>query len=95
MKTLGRKSSEVSHRGELGIAVGAGHRGKGVGSALLRSTLERCKGKLEIVEPTVFSKNEAAKRLYGRSGFEKYGARPSSVKRGNVYLEEDLVRLEL
>ena len=95
VRTLGRRGSEVSHRGELGIAVSADHRGKGAGSALLRSTLGKCKGKLETVELTVFSKNEGAKRLYERFGFEKYGTRPSAVKRGKAHLDEDLMRLEL
>ena len=41
------------------------------------------------------SKNEGAKRLYERFGFEKYGTRPSAVKRGKAHLDEDLMRLEL
>lgn len=95
VRTIGRPGSEVSHRGDLGIAVSSDFRGMGVGTALLRSTLKKCKGKFEIVELSVFSKNRGARKLYERFGFKRYATRRSSVKRRNEYLDEVLMRLEL
>lgn len=95
VSTVGRPGSEVSHRGDLGIAVSSDHRGMGVGTALLRSTLRKCKGKFEIVELAVFSKNRGARKLYEGFGFRRYATRRSSVKRGTEYFDEELMRLEL
>lgn len=95
VRTAGRPGSEVSHRGDLGIAVSSDYRGMGVGTALLRSALRNCKGKFEIIELSVFSKNLGARRLYERFGFRRYATRPASVKRGTEYLDEELMRLDL
>ena len=90
-----RWGSETSHRGHLGIAIDSDYRGKEVGSALLDSTLDKCRGKLEIVELSVFSVNKQARKLHERFGFKTSGTRPASVKRGNRYFDEDLMQLKL
>ena len=95
VRTVGRRGSEVSHRGDLGIAVDSNYRGIGVGSSLLGATLDKCKGKFENVELSVFSVNEGAKELYRRFGFKPFGQRPASVKRGSHYFDEDLMQLKL
>jgi len=87
--------SPVSHRGDLGLAVGKDYRGKGVGAALLQETLQRCKGRFEIIELAVFTTNEAAKRIYLRCGFKTIGVRKHAVKRGDRYFDEDLMQLEI
>ncbi len=95
VNAIGRPRSEVSHRGELGIAVSSDYRGMGVGTALLRSVLGKCRKKFEVVELSVFSKNKGAKKLYESFGFSTYATRPHSIKRGDAYLDEDLMRLEV
>jgi len=87
--------SDVSHRAGLGLHVNKDQRGKGVGTALIRETLQRCRGRYEVVELTVLTANTAAKRLYGKFGFKTYGARPRSLKRGDKYFDEELMRLEI
>src|ERR1700730_11810939 len=52
-----RPDSDVAHRGGLGIVVRREYRGKGIGTELMKQTLEKCRGKFEIVELTVFSIN--------------------------------------
>ena len=91
-----RKSRQPeSHRGVLGIAVLAGFRGRGTGSGLLSQTLLKCKGRFEIVELEVFSHNLAAKRLYERFGFKHIARIPRAVKRGDGYIDADLMQLEI
>jgi RimJ/RimL family protein N-acetyltransferase len=94
---VGRLQSdhEVSHRGELGISVKKEFRGKGIGSELLTRTLECCKGKFEIVELSVFTTNEVAKKLYRKYGFKSSGLRPRAVKRFGKYIDEEMMYLEL
>lgn len=90
-----RPGSDVSHRGVLGISVSKDHRGKGVGTALMSEMLQRCKGKFEIVELTVLTANDAARKLYGKFGFKVSGAVPRSRKRGDRYFDEQFMRLDL
>ena len=88
-------SPEVSHRGILGMAIRREHRGKGLGSAMLKLTLEKCKGKFEVIELSVFSNNDAAKRLYEKFHFKPIGVRPRAIKRGDSYFDEDIMILVL
>ena len=92
---VGRKGpgpkSEGSHVGELGILVRRGERGAGAGTALITYALEKCRGVFEVVELSVFSNNEGAKRLYRRLGFEPCGRIPRAIRRGRTYLDSELM----
>ena len=81
--------AEVHHIGVLGILVGKPYRGQGIGRALLAGALERCRGKFELVELSVFSTNRRARELYERSGFRCWGTLPDGVKRGERYIDLD------
>ncbi|MCI4331602.1 MAG: GNAT family N-acetyltransferase [Thermoplasmata archaeon] len=84
-------NSETGHVGVLGILVRRGHRGRGVGRALMEATLERCRGTFEVVRLGVFSTNEGAHRLYLRLGFQDLGTIPKAVKRNGEYIDEKLM----
>jgi ribosomal protein S18 acetylase RimI-like enzyme len=87
--------SPADHRGEFGICVKKELRGQGIGEALMRAILERCRGRFEVVELGVFTNNQRAKKLYEKFGFKKYGTREYSIKRGGGYFAEDLMYLKL
>lgn len=62
------------HSGTLGMGVVAGHRGKGIGTALLHATLETARSRgLTRIELTVRTDNLPAIRLYQRFGFVREG----------------------
>lgn len=64
----------LRHSGVLGMGVAASHRGQGVGSALLRATLEAASARgITRVELIVRADNAAAIRLYEKYGFELEG----------------------
>ena len=86
---------EMAHVADLGILVQRAHRGRGVGEALLREVLARCRGRFEIVILSVFADNARAKRLYRKLGFRPYGSLPGGLKRGNRYIDSDLMFLDL
>jgi ribosomal protein S18 acetylase RimI-like enzyme len=87
--------SEVAHVGDLGILVHRDHRGSGVGSALLKEAIERCRGKFEVLTLDVFENNEGAKRLYRRFGFERCGRVPRAIRRRGTYFDEEKMVLIL
>jgi len=90
-----RPGSDVSHRAQLGVSVSRDYRGRGVGTALLEETLRKCRGKFEIIELSVLTTNHVARKLYAKFGFKNYGTRPRSIKRGDAYIDEELLRLDL
>jgi ribosomal protein S18 acetylase RimI-like enzyme len=69
------KSHEtLRHSGTLGMGVAASHRGIGVGTALLRATLDGAFARgLARIELVVRADNEPAIELYRRHGFEVEG----------------------
>jgi ribosomal protein S18 acetylase RimI-like enzyme len=63
-----------AHVGVLGLGVAATHRGRGIGSALMRAAIEKAaKRGLSRIELTVNADNAVAQALYIRMGFEREG----------------------
>lgn len=64
----------LKHSGVLGMGLLASHRGRGIGAALLRRTLDDARDKgFTRVELTVRVDNTRAKKLYEKLGFEVEG----------------------
>jgi RimJ/RimL family protein N-acetyltransferase len=91
----GGRQSEKGHVGTLGILVEQGYRGRGIGRALLLRALELAKRRFEVVRLLVFSVNTRAKRLYEEVGFRTTGLLAKEVKRGDRFLDEELMSLDL
>jgi RimJ/RimL family protein N-acetyltransferase len=63
-----------SHRGGLGMGLVEGYRGKGLGSKLLETCLQKAKEfGLEKVELEVYTTNIPAIKMYEKFGFEQEG----------------------
>ncbi len=88
-------TAENGHLGLLGILVHRDYRGRGVGRALLRSTLEGCRGVFELVHLSVWVENPRARRLYEEFGFVPIGRFPAANRRGRQYHDDDLMILDL
>jgi ribosomal protein S18 acetylase RimI-like enzyme len=61
----------------------------------MRKTIEACRGKFEVIVLSVFSNNYHAKTLYEKLGFKMYGQLPRGIKRGDQYIDEELMYLSL
>jgi len=69
------------HCGTLGMGLIASHRGRGIGTRLVREALAKARSfGLERVELEVFEGNDAAVRLYEKVGFTREGKKIGAVK---------------
>jgi len=96
--SVNRRRWKESHKGNIGIALSREMRGKGVGEALMRKTVElaskRMRG-LEMLDLAAFRYNKRALALYRKLGFVRVGRIPDSVKDGDVYSDEEIMILRL
>ena len=69
-----QESAKRAHKALLwGMYVRAAARNAGVGKRLVAAVLDHARGRVEMVQLTVVSENEAARRLYRAMGFVEYG----------------------
>jgi len=82
------KSNEgMKHVGILGLGILNEYRGNGIGTELLKITLEHARkiNKLEKVELETFESNKYAIELYKRMGFNIEGRKPKARKLDDEY----------
>ena len=84
----------MRHSGVLGLGVVSSCRGKGVGTALLRATLDAARQQgLTRVELFVRTDNDRAKRLYERAGFSVEGTLRRHLLINGVHRDSYLMSL--
>lgn len=86
------------HKGHIyGVYVSSGHRGKGVGRAMLEALLKKAKRDetLEQILLAVGTVQTAARELYRGFGFESFGIEPNALKVGSTYVDEDHMILRI
>jgi putative acetyltransferase len=78
-----------SHVATFGMAVSAGHQGRGVGSALMREMIDLCDNWLRVdrIELTVFADNAPAIAVYKKYGFEIEGTGRRYALRNGEYVD--------
>jgi len=94
----GRRAMKHTHRATIGIALVKEARGKGIGEAAMRATIDlvrkRMKG-VKFIDLSTFGYNKRAQGLYRRLGFVKVGEIPDAVREGDRYFSEHLMALDL
>ena len=87
-----QEGSKQAHKGVLwAMYVRDLARGSGVGKMLVAAVLDHARGRVEMVQLTVVSENEAACRLYKAMGFVEYGYEKRALKQGGRYYDEFLM----
>jgi len=66
-------------------------RNLGLGTSLVAAVLDHARGRVEMVQLTVVSENEGARRLYRALGFVEYGYEKRALKQGGRYYDEVLM----
>jgi RimJ/RimL family protein N-acetyltransferase len=74
--------AKVRHRAVLGMGILTPYRGQGLGAELLGALVDFCERdpQIRLVELGVLADNEAAIRLYRKTGFRPYGMMPDAVR---------------
>jgi ribosomal protein S18 acetylase RimI-like enzyme len=88
--------AKQAHKGVLwGMYVRPRARGTGVAQPLVEAVLGHARERVELVQLTVVSENEAAQRLYRRLGFVAYGHEVHALKQNGRYYDEVLMAVAL
>ncbi|MGQ9723265.1 MAG: GNAT family N-acetyltransferase [Candidatus Jordarchaeum sp.] len=86
----------AAHVGNLGIMVNVEHRGRGVGSAMIKEAIIRAREKgFEKICLSTFNTNLSAIRLYKKHNFQIIGVRRRQFKMEEEYKDEVLMELIL
>jgi GNAT superfamily N-acetyltransferase len=91
-----RQGLKEAHKGFLwGMYVRSDERNKGIGKRLIEAVIECARQQVELIQLTVVSGNQVARRLYASLGFIEYGIERNSLKQGGLYYHEILMAREL
>ena len=91
---ISRLSWKSSHGAEVGIALSREMRGRGIGEALMKKTIELARTRmrnLEMLHLKSFEYNERAQALYRKMGFVEVGRIPKANKEGKEYFDDVLM----
>jgi ribosomal protein S18 acetylase RimI-like enzyme len=80
------------HKGQLwGMYVRPGARQAGIGRKLVEAVIEHARGHVELLQLSVISDNQPARRLYASLGFEEYGIERRAAKYHGRYHDDVLM----
>jgi RimJ/RimL family protein N-acetyltransferase len=90
------EGEKEKHKGRLwGMYVRPDARNTGVGRQLVEAVIDHARDHVEVIQLSVVSGNEGARRLYARLGFIEYGVEKNSLKQDGRYYDEILMALDL
>jgi ribosomal protein S18 acetylase RimI-like enzyme len=90
------EGQKEAHKGLLvGMYVRPNARQAGVGRRLVETIIEYARRRVDLVQLSVVSENEPARRLYERLGFLEYGLEKNALKQDGRYYDEVLMAKNL
>jgi RimJ/RimL family protein N-acetyltransferase len=95
IKKMDIPDSELSHVGVLEIRVNSKWRDKGIGTKLLKYTINKAKSKFEVISASILTINGASRHVFEKLGFKVWGTAPGYVKRGGRYIDIEFLSLRL
>jgi ribosomal protein S18 acetylase RimI-like enzyme len=91
-----REGEKEKHKGLLwGMYVRPDTRNAGIGRQLIEAVIDYARQHVELIQLSVVSGNEGARRLYASLGFVEYGIEKNSLKQCGHYYDEILMALDL
>jgi ribosomal protein S18 acetylase RimI-like enzyme len=90
------EAQKETHKGLLwGMYVRPGSRKAGVGRRLVETVIDFAVQQVELIQLSVITDNEHARRLYASLGFVEYGIEKNALKQGGRYYDEVLMAKDL
>jgi ribosomal protein S18 acetylase RimI-like enzyme len=90
------EGQKEAHKGLLvGMYVRPNARRDGVGRRLVETIVEFARQRVELIQLSVVSENERARRRYERLGFLEYGIEKKALKQDGRYYDEVLMAKDL
>ena len=87
-----QENLKQAHKGLLwGMYIRAEARNMGLGKMLVAAVLDHARGRVELVQLSVVSENESARKLYRAMGFVEYGYEKNALKQSGRYYDEVLM----
>ena len=91
-----REGEKERHKGLLwGMYVRPDARKAGLGRQLVEAVIDHARAHVEVIQLSVISDNQPARRLYSSLGFVEYGLERDSLKQNGRYYDEILMALDL
>jgi RimJ/RimL family protein N-acetyltransferase len=91
-----RQGRKEAHKGVLwGMYVRPRARKAGIGRRLAEAVIDHARQHVDLIQLTVVSGNEPARRLYDSLGFIEYGIEKNSLKQDGRYWDEVLMAKSL
>jgi ribosomal protein S18 acetylase RimI-like enzyme len=95
-RLLIHEGQKEAHKGLLvGMYVRPSARNAGVARRLVETIVEFARQRVELVQLSVVSENDQARRLYERLGFLEYGIEKKALKQDGRYYDEVLMAKDL
>jgi ribosomal protein S18 acetylase RimI-like enzyme len=89
---LRKQGPKDAHKGILwGMYVRPKARAGGIGRRLVHAVIEHARRQVEILQLSVVTTNEPARRLYAKFGFVEYGIEKNALQQGGRYWDEMLM----
>jgi ribosomal protein S18 acetylase RimI-like enzyme len=90
------EGKKEAHKGLLrSMYVRPGSRKAGIGRRLVETIIEHARHQVELIQLSVVSDNEQARRLYASLGFVEYGIEKNALKQDGRYYDEVLMAMDL
>jgi RimJ/RimL family protein N-acetyltransferase len=87
-----QQGAKTAHKAMLvGMYVHPGARNLGIGRRLAEAVIDHARPRIELLQLSVVSENEPARRLYARLGFTEYGLEKNALKQDGRYYDEVLM----
>ena len=87
-----KQGRKEAHKGVLvGMYVRPQARGAGIGRRLALAVIAHARQHVELIQLTVVSSNEPARRLYAKLGFIEYGIEKNALKQDGRYWDDVLM----
>ncbi len=85
-----------SHTGTLGIALRHGYRDVGIGTEMIQPLVDESRRTgLKLLRLSAFDSNLRARHVYEKMGFREVGKIPNAIRKGDSYVDEAWMALEL